>query len=787
LPEARRLTGPISRREALGTLGSLFAGGAAALAAAGRGRAAAPVRPNVILILADDLGYGDLGCYGQTQIRTPHLDAMAAAGMRFTDCYAGSTVCAPSRCSLLTGLHTGHTHIRRNEPVPLDPSDYTVAQMLKAAGYATGVIGKWGLGGPDSNGTPLLVGFDYFLGHLLNAQEYYPSELWQDNRPITIEGNLNGGQAVYAPDLFTSQALSFIRRSAQQPFFLYLAQSIPHSNNQAYKQTGNGMQVPSDAPYTNQPWPQAEKNFAAMITRLDGYIGRLLATLQAEGIADRTLILFSSDNGPHNEGGHDPNFFDDNGPLRGIKRSLYDGGIRVPMIAHWPGTIAPGVVSPQPWAFWDFMPTTAELAGIAPPPGLDGVSIAPVLRGQPPFNRPALYWESYETVAGRQQAVRLRFWKGVRQSPTSPIELYNIHGDIGETTDVAAANPGVVAEIGAAMLAAHGGVPPRLVWSKRPGYEEDGVEPDSGSANATTFRFEVRVGDLDGGQPDWVRLAIQRDGEDWQKLDMTPGNSMNRWGRNYFHIRKLPQGNFRYQFTAGDADGADGLPGLGFAVGPLVETYPYLTWTGEPGFVEDGVEPNSGETDSTLFEFRVLYRAHDGDPPDYVKLMLWRDGARYRVCQLKPSPHTTDPIDGLIYYIRRLLPAGEYQYRFLAADQHGKARGVASRQTGGLTVLGVAPTLSSLAASPTPNGGAQITFALSAPADVSLEVTNIAGRPLATVTRGTRLNRGLQTLLWNGRSAQGLAAPNGRYVVRVTARGADGTVSRSLTTCSIHR
>ncbi|MBM3956450.1 MAG: sulfatase-like hydrolase/transferase [Gemmatimonadetes bacterium] len=777
----------VDRRDALRRLGAIVAGGAAALTAARRGRPQAASRPNIILIMADDLGYGDLGCYGQTEILTPNLDAMAAAGVRFTDCYSGSPVCRPSRCSLLTGLHTGHTHIRRNEPVPLGPGDYTVAQMLKDVGYATGVIGKWGLGGPGTNGTPLLMGFDYFLGHLLNAQEYYPSELWQNDRPITIEGNLNGGQEVYAPDLFTSQALSFIRRTAHQPFLLYLAQSMPHASTQAYRRTGNGMEVPSDAPYTDRPWPQTEKNYAAMITRLDGYVGRLLATLKAEGIADRTLVLFSSDNGPHDQGGHDPSFFDDNGPLRGIKGSLYDGGIRVPMVAYWPGTVPAGVVSEQPWAFWDFMPTAAELAGVATPPGLDGVSVAPVLLGQPPFDRPYLYWESYETAAGRQQAVRLRFWKGVRPSPTSPIELYDLSQDIGETTDVAAANPGVVAQIDAAMLAGHGGVPPRLVWSRRPGYVEDGVEPDSGSANATSFRFEVRVGDLDGGQPDWVRLAIERDGEDWQTGDLTPGNSVNRWGRNYFHVRKLPQGNFRYQFTAGDVDGADRLPGLGFAIGPIVETYPYVTWTGEPGFVEDGVEPNGGEADSTLFEFRVLYRAHDGDLPDYVRLMLWRDGARYRTCQMKPSPLTTDPVEGLIYYIRRLLPAGAYEYRFLAADRHGRARGVASRQTGGLTVLGVAPALSGLTASPTPNGGAQITFALSAPADVSVEVANIAGRPIAAITRGTRLRKGVQTLLWHGRSDTGLPAPNGTYVVRVTSRGADGSVSRSLTTCSIRR
>jgi len=769
-------------------MGAALLGGTAALASsAGRFRARGSTPPNIIFILADDLGYGDLGCYGQTQILTPNLDYMAAQGMRFTDCYAGSMVCAPSRCSLLTGLHTGHTRIRRNESVSLQLEDFTVAELLQQAGYATAVIGKWQLGGLYSSGTPWLQGFDEFYGYLGEAANYYPSALYSNDRLLPIPGNQDGGEEVYAPDLFTTKAARFIRQNAPRPFFLYLTYAIPHANNVLAKQTGNGMQVPSDAPYTDRPWPQTEKNFAAMITRLDTYLARIRNTLRNQGLLERTLILFSSDNGPHSEGGHSADFFDSNGPLRGIKRHLYEGGIRVPMIAYWPGTIHPGVVSPQVWAFWDFLPTAAEVAGVPLGKGLDGVSILPVLTGQPPFERPDLYWEGYET-GPMQQAVRMGSWKGLRLSPASPVQLYDLALDLGEQSDLAGSFPDVVARIEERMRTAHASAAPRLNWSKRPGLEMDGVEPDSGTANSTSFRFEVRAGDLNGADPQSVRLTLYRDGSVWQTVDLTPGHSVNRWGRNYFHVRRLPTGNYSYQFYAADADGEAYLPWVGGFVGPTMEAPPYLIWTGDPGYEEDGVEPHSGEPDSTVFQFRVRYRAHDGDMPEYVKLRLWRDGVHYRTCGMKPLGSATNPVTGLTYAIRRRLPAGEYEYQYQAADRHGEAKGPGSVRCGGVLVgMGGPAAITALTAVGTPAGGAEVRFTLSASAQVSVEVTNLAGRPVAKVVGDRRLSPGLHTFLWGGTGPGGLRAPGGTYLVRVTAHTPDGGVTRRLTTCSIHR
>lgn len=796
----------LGRRQALKRLGNFAFGGLAAVASHRVQARASPFghlhpnnvirsaqakhnisRPNIILILADDLGYGDLGCYGQKRVRTPYLDAMAAEGMRFTDFYAGATVCVPSRCSLLTGLHTGHTRIRANESVTLQPGDYTIAELLRENGYTTAAIGKWQLGGPESLGTPWLSGFAYFFGQLVGTQEYYPYKVWQNNRAISLPGNQGGQRQVYAPHLYTARALTFIRRNAHHPFFLYLAYQLPHSNNQLYHQTGNGMDVPSDAPYTDRPWPQVERNFAAMVSRLDRYVGRILEAIEAEGIARNTLVLFSSDNGPHSEGGHSADFFDSNGPLRGTKRSLYEGGIRVPMIAYWPGTIPAGIVSNQVWAAWDLMATIANLVGIAPPETTDGVSVLPVLLGQPPFERRPLYWENHETGEGIAQAVRWGSWKGVRQSPSATVELYDLSDDVGEKRNLASLHPALVAEIETIMNESRSGVSPRLSWSKRPGYETDGVHPDTGIANETAFRYEVRVADLDGKYPDWVRLTVLRDGERWFTTDLTPGRSVNRRGRTYYHVRRLPPANYQYQFSARDSDGATTLPVLGFQVGPIVPAPPYLTWTGEKGYSKGGVSPTRGEATTTLFEFRVLYRAHDGDLPDYVKLRLWRNGAPYRICTMKPSPRTTDPVTGIIYYIKRYLPQGEYQYQFLAADQHGRARGVASLRTGGLTVSGAVPFLSGLAAAPTPAGGAHIVFTLRASAHVRIEVANIAGRPVATPLAGRRLPAGAQTVIWSGLNARGVPVPSGPYLIRVIAKDPTGRQAQLLTNCTVQR
>jgi arylsulfatase A-like enzyme len=426
---------------------------AATLAASPAPAAAADRPPNIIFILADDLGYGDLGCYGQQKVQTPHLDRMAKEGMRFTQCYAGSTVCAPSRCALMTGLHTGHCLVRGNARVPLRPEDRTVAELLKSAGYATGLVGKWGLGEADSTGVPNKKGFDEFFGFLNqhHAHNYYPDFLWRNQEKVPLPGNVLKQDNVaerretYAHDLFTREALSFVERHKGGPFFLYLAYTIPHANNERSRFDGNGNEVPSDEPYSDRPWPQQEKNKAAMITRLDGDIGKLFARLKDLGIDNDTIVFFSSDNGPHREGGNDPKFFASSGPLRGIKRDLYEGGIRVPMIARWPGKVNPGAVSDVTWAFWDVLPTAAELAGVKPPEGLDGVSVVPTLLGTgSQTTRPYLYWEFHEGAS--KQAVRFDDWKAVRLRPGGPIELYDLSKDVGEQRDVAGSFPDVVAK-----------------------------------------------------------------------------------------------------------------------------------------------------------------------------------------------------------------------------------------------------------------------------------------------------------------------------------------------------
>jgi arylsulfatase A-like enzyme len=400
------------------------------------------------LILADDLGYGDLGCYGQTRIRTPNLDRLAAEGMRFTQCYAGSTVCAPSRAALMTGLHTGHNWIRGNAELALRPEDTTVAQLLKRAGYATGALGKWGLGLQDTSGIPNRKGFDDWFGYLdqTHAHNYYPETLWRNELPFLLERNQNGQRGDYAHHWFARGATNFVRMHTNEPFFLYLAVTIPHANNELGQKTGNGMEVPSDAPYSAESWPQPEKNKAAMITLLDADVGRLMAALKDQGLDDNTLVLFTSDNGPHKEGGVDPGFFASSGPLRGIKRDLYEGGIRVPAIARWPGRIRAGAVSDQVWAFWDVLPTLAELAGGTAPPGVDGISVAPTLLGQPQRRQHEfLYWEFHES--GFKQAVRMGKWKAVRLAPGKPLELYNLAEDLAELHDVAARHPRIVARI----------------------------------------------------------------------------------------------------------------------------------------------------------------------------------------------------------------------------------------------------------------------------------------------------------------------------------------------------
>ena len=427
-------------------------------------QAARAPKPNIIFVLADDLGYGDLGCYGQKVIRTPHLDRMAAEGMRFTDCYAGSTVCAPSRCVLMTGQHTGHCLVRGNARVPLRPDEITVAKVLKQSGYATGLVGKWGLGEADSTGIPNRQGFDTFFGYLnqAHAHNYYPEFLWRNETQVPLANvvqrppgqpdspsGIATKRMAYSCDLMADEAAAFLRKHQDRPFFLYLAYTLPHANNEAGKQ---GMEVPDYGPYADKDWPEPQKGHAAMITRLDGYVGRLLADLKELGLDEKTVVFFSSDNGPHKEGGADPEFFRSSGPLQGYKRSLHDGGIRVPMIVRWPGVIRPGSTSELVWAFEDFLPTAAELAGAKAPPGIDGISVVPTLRGQGPQpQHDFLYWEFHE--GGSQQAVRMGPWKAVRPWQ-QPIRLFDLRADLAEQRDVAAEHPEIVARIEAYLKTA---------------------------------------------------------------------------------------------------------------------------------------------------------------------------------------------------------------------------------------------------------------------------------------------------------------------------------------------
>ena len=422
--------------------------------------------PNIIIILVDDLGYGDLGCYGQKQIKTPNLDRMASEGLRFTDCYAGSTVCAPSRCTLMTGFHTGHARIRGNAMVPLRPEDATVAEILKQAGYTTALIGKWGLGEAGTTGIPTKKGFDSFFGYLnqVHAHNYYPDFLWRGEARVPLPNVVPAAagrefgvgvatkRVVYSHDLFAEEALNFVTRHAKSPFFLYLAFTIPHANNES---KGNGMEVPDLGPYAREAWPAPEKGKAAMVSRMDADVGRLMAKLRELGIDEKTIVFFTSDNGPHKEGGVDPSFFHSSGPLQGVKRSLHDGGIREPMLVRWPGKIAPGRTSDLPWAFWDVLPTLAELAGAEAkiPAGIDGISVVPTLLDQGSQKRhDFMYWEFHEGPS--QQAVRMGDWKAIRKRPAARLELYDLRHDLAEQTDVAAEHPDVVGRIEAYLKTA---------------------------------------------------------------------------------------------------------------------------------------------------------------------------------------------------------------------------------------------------------------------------------------------------------------------------------------------
>jgi arylsulfatase A-like enzyme len=418
--------------------------------------------PNILLIQADDLGYGDLSVYGQARFETPALDRLAREGTRFTQYYAGSTVCAPSRTSLMTGFHTGHAWIRGNGDFPLRAEDLTVAEVLRAAGYRTAVIGKWGLGPPATTGQPDRQGFEHAFGFLdhRHAHRQFTDHLWRNGERVNTDLLRD-----YVNDLFTRETAAFIEREDARPFFVYLNYTVPHAElrvpedslahfrgrfpEQPFvnptadaKPTGSSPESPSLG-YRSQPAPHAA--YAAMITRMDRDIGRLADLLRAHGVERRTLVMFTSDNGPHREGGGDPAFFKSAGRLRGIKRDLYEGGIRVPMIARWPGVIPAGHVSSHVWAHWDVLPTLADIAAARIPSGLDGISMVRALRGEAPPTHEFLYWEFHER--GLQQAARMGNWKAVRLRKDGPLELYDLAADPGEERNVVAAYPVVVAKI----------------------------------------------------------------------------------------------------------------------------------------------------------------------------------------------------------------------------------------------------------------------------------------------------------------------------------------------------
>ncbi len=440
-------------------------------AAAVAGTSLAAEKPNLIWVMADDLGYGELGCYGQKVIETPHLDRMAREGMRFTQFYAGATVCAPSRSVLMTGQHQGRTRVRGNagqaNPAAqaLRSDDVTVARILQKAGYRTALIGKWGLGdvGAAESGLPRKQGFDEFFGYLNqhHAHNHFPDFLWRNEdkvrlpNVVTPVGGAGGGYATraveYADDLLADEALKFLQANKDRPFFLYWSMVVPHANNERTRALKDGAEVPDYGPYADRDWPNPDKGHAAMITRLDGYVGRLLDALKRHGLAEKTLVVFTSDNGPHHESNHNLARFQPSGPLRGTKRSLTDGGIRVPTIAWWPGQVKPGSQSGHVGYFGDWMATAAELAGATMPQGCDSLSFASALLGQETKQREHefLYWEFHEG-GFTQAALYQGRWKGIRQgSPDARVTLYDLQHDLGEKTDVAAKHPDIATRIGA--------------------------------------------------------------------------------------------------------------------------------------------------------------------------------------------------------------------------------------------------------------------------------------------------------------------------------------------------
>jgi arylsulfatase A-like enzyme len=416
-------------------------------------------RPNIIFIMADDMGYGDVGCFGQKKFQTPNIDRIASEGIRFTNCYAGSTICAPSRSVLMTGQHTGHTRIRGNmckvggsvgykngqkvHRMYLTSEDRTVGHVLQKAGYRTCLVGKWHIGGYNPQAGPLDRGFDEFYGWLVRAGStggYFPVKRYRNRELYDVQGNENNGQRCYSTDLCTDEAIEFLKNNKDRRFFLYLSYNNPH----------DPLIVPDLGPYAEKNWPMPMKTYAAMIHRFDRCIGKVMQTLKELGIDEKTIVFLCSDNGPRSNYSQTltevADFFDSNGPLRGYKRDLYEGGIRVPMVVRWPGKAPAGRTSELAWYFADFLPTAADLAGVDTPKNIDGESIVPVLldKRQDLGDR-FLYWEYFEK--GFQQAVRWRNFKAIRLKQGQPLLLFNLSEDLGEQNNVANEHPDVIARI----------------------------------------------------------------------------------------------------------------------------------------------------------------------------------------------------------------------------------------------------------------------------------------------------------------------------------------------------
>jgi arylsulfatase A-like enzyme len=411
--------------------------------------AAAADKPNMIFILCDDLAQGDVGCFGQKLIQTPNLDRMAAEGTRFPQLYAGTSVCAPSRSSVMTGLDIGHCPIRANREIqpegqmPLPAGTLTVAQVLKNAGYATACTGKWGMGMFDTTGSPLKLGFDHFYGYNCqrHAHDYFPTYLWNNDKHEELDGK------TYAQDLIIKDTLNWVRDHAGQPFFLFHAVTLPHGD---FKINDLGI-------YKDKPWTNLQKTYAAMVTRLDHDVGRILDLLKELKIDDNTLVIFTGDNGasfdPKSEVGQ---LFDQamGGKLRGYKRSLYEGGLRQAGIVRWPGQVPAGRLCEEPWAFWDFLPTAAALAGTTLPQGAktDGLSVVTLLKGGHAPQRDFFYWELHEGAS--IQAIRFGDWKAVKNGPSAKTELYDLTHDVSESQNVAGQHPDLVAKAEGLMSAA---------------------------------------------------------------------------------------------------------------------------------------------------------------------------------------------------------------------------------------------------------------------------------------------------------------------------------------------